>query len=122
MIALPGLTLLSGARKLREKSCCLFAVCGCRNVAQQFPGFSGAPQYNTVDAALWYFEAVRQYYAATQDLELVQQLFPTLVEIVDRARARHALQTSRSIPRRAHFRGRPEVQLTWMDAKSETGW
>ncbi len=48
-----------------------------------FPDASGSPEYNTVDATLWYFEAVRQYYEATQDLELVQELFPVLVEIVD---------------------------------------
>ena len=44
-----------------------------------FPDSGGSPRYNTVDAALWYFEAMRQYYAATQDLDLMQKLFPVLV-------------------------------------------
>ena len=34
-----------------------------------FPDAGGKPEYNTVDAALWYFEAVRQYFAATQEAE-----------------------------------------------------
>ena len=48
-----------------------------------FPDAGGTPEYNTVDAALWYFEAVRQYFAATHDTETVAKLFPVLLEIID---------------------------------------
>ena len=42
----------------------------------RFPEAGEAPEYNTVDAALWFFEAARQYYAATRDLSLVREIFP----------------------------------------------
>ena len=32
-----------------------------------FPDAGGDPQYNSIDAALWFFEAVRQFFAATKD-------------------------------------------------------
>src|SRR5260370_31000916 len=48
-----------------------------------FPDASGEPEYNTVDAALWYFEAIRQYFAATQDDVTLQKLFPVLATIID---------------------------------------
>ena len=39
-----------------------------------FPDAGGKLEYNTVDAALWYFEAIRQYFAATQDAATLQKL------------------------------------------------
>jgi predicted glycogen debranching enzyme len=118
MIALPGLTLPLGRPEIaREILLSFLRYVDAGMLPNNFPDSSGAPQYNTVDAALWYFEAVRQYYAATQDLELVQQLFPTLVEIVD-AHVRGTRYNIKVDPADALiFAGSPEVQLTWMDAK-----
>ncbi len=118
MIALPGLTLPLGrpgiARKILQ-SFSRYVDAGI--LPNSFPDTSGPPQYNTVDAALWYFEAVRQYYVATQDLELVQNLFPALVEIVE-AYVRGTRYNIKVDPADALiFAGSPEVQLTWMDAK-----
>jgi predicted glycogen debranching enzyme len=66
---------------------------------------------------MWYFEAVRQYFEATQDLALVNKLFPVLSAIVDA----HVAGTRYNIkvdPADALlYGGSPEVQLTWMDAK-----
>jgi len=60
---------------------------------------------------------VRQYFEATQDLELVNKLFPVLSAIVDA----HVAGTRYNIkvdPADALlYGGSPEVQLTWMDAK-----
>jgi len=118
MIALPGLTLPLGRPEIaREILLSFLRYVDAGMLPNNFPDSSGAPQYNTVDAALWYFEAVRQYYATTQDLELVQQLFPTLVEIVD-AHVRGTRYNIKVDPADALiFAGSPEVQLTWMDAK-----
>ena len=49
----------------------------------RFPDAGEVPEYNTVDAALWFIEAVRQYYAATRDLALVREIFPALAQIID---------------------------------------
>jgi predicted glycogen debranching enzyme len=118
MIALPGLTLPLGRPEIARKILQSFArYVDAGMLPNNFPDGSGPPQYNTVDAALWYFEAVRQYYAATQDLELVQYLFPALVEIVD-AHVRGTRYNIKVDPGDALiFAGSPEVQLTWMDAK-----
>jgi predicted glycogen debranching enzyme len=118
MIALPGLTLPLGRPEIARKTLLsLSRYVDAGMLPNNFPDSSGPPQYNTVDAALWYFEAVRQYYAATQDLELVQELFPTLVEIVD-AHVRGTRYNIKVDPADALiFAGAPEVQLTWMDAK-----
>jgi predicted glycogen debranching enzyme len=118
MIALPGLTLPLGRPEIARRILLTFSrYVDAGILPNNFPDSSGPPRYNTVDAALWYFEAVRQYYVATQDLDLVQQLFPTLVEVVD-AYVRGTRYNIKVDPADALiFAGSPEVQLTWMDAK-----
>jgi predicted glycogen debranching enzyme len=118
MIALPGLTLPLGRPEIARKILESFAryVDG-GMLPNNFPDRGGTPQYNTIDAAMWYFEAVRQYFEATQDLALVNKLFPVLSAIVDA----HVAGTRYNIkvdPADALlYGGSPEVQLTWMDAK-----
>jgi predicted glycogen debranching enzyme len=118
MIAIPGLALPLGRPEIMRKILESFAryVDG-GMLPNNFPDRSGTPQYNTIDAAMWYFEAVRQYFEATQDLALVQKLFPVLSGIVDA----HVAGTRYNIkvdPADALlYGGSPEVQLTWMDAK-----
>jgi predicted glycogen debranching enzyme len=118
MIALPGLTLASGRADVARQI--LLAFAGCVDggmLPNNFPDAGGKPQYNTVDAALWYFEAVRQYFAATQDGRTLLQLFPTLAEMIDA----HVRGTRYNIRVDAAdgllYAGQPGVQLTWMDAK-----
>ncbi len=118
MIALPGLALSTGRPKVAAKILRTFA----RLVSQgmlpnYFPDAGTAPEYNTVDANLWYFEAIRQYYAQTQDRVLLAELFPVLAEMIDW----HVRGTRFSIHVDAAdgllYAGEPGVQLTWMDAK-----
>jgi predicted glycogen debranching enzyme len=118
MIALPGLTLPLGRPQIARKILESFArYVDDGMLPNNFPDRGGAPQYNTIDAALWYFEAVRQYFEATQDLQLLNKLFPVLAAIVDA----HVAGTRYNIkvdPADALlYGGSPEVQLTWMDAK-----
>jgi len=118
MIALPGLTLSLGrpeiARQILE-SYCHFVDAGM--LPNHFPDVSGPPDYNTVDATLWYFEAIRQYFQATQDLKLIKDLFPVLAGIID-AHVRGTRFNIRVDPLDGLlFAGTPQVQLTWMDAK-----
>jgi predicted glycogen debranching enzyme len=118
MIALPGLTLATGRADVARQILLAFAeyVDG-GMLPNNFPDAGGKPQYNSVDAALWFFEAVRQYFAATKDGRTLLQLFPTLGEMIDA----HVKGTRYDI----HvdpadgllYAGVPGVQLTWMDAK-----
>jgi predicted glycogen debranching enzyme len=118
MIALPGLTLTTGRAEVARQILLAFSryVDG-GMLPNNFPDAGGKPEYNTADAALWYFEAVRQYIGATQDTVTLQRLFPILVGMIDV----HLQGTRYNI----HvdpadgllYAGGPGVQLTWMDAK-----
>ena len=74
-------------------------------------------EYNSVDAALWFIEAGRQYFAATQDLSLVREIFPALAQIIDA----YARGTRYNIHVDSGdgliYAGEAGVQLTWMDSK-----
>jgi glycogen debranching enzyme len=55
-------------------------------IPNHFPDDGSRPaedHYNTVDASLWYFEAIRQYIEATADNATLGQLFPVLQQIID---------------------------------------
>jgi predicted glycogen debranching enzyme len=82
-----------------------------------FPDAGGRPEYNTVDAALWFFEAVRQYFAATQDAETLAKLFPVMAQMIDAHVAGTRYQIHVDQVDGLLYAGEPGVQLTWMDAK-----
>ncbi|MCL4249038.1 MAG: glycogen debranching enzyme N-terminal domain-containing protein [Anaerolineae bacterium] len=122
MIALPGLTLATGRFADAATILRTFARFVSHGMLpNRFPDSGDTPEYNTVDATLWYFEAIRAYHAATGDDELVRELYPTLREII----AWHVKGTRYNIgvdpvDGLLHA-GEPGVQLTWMDVKIG-GW
>src|SRR5438552_1715716 len=80
MIALPGLLLTTGRHEIARRILTTFARFVDRGMLpNRFPDAGEAPEYNTVDAALWYFEAIRQYEEATGDVQLVTDIVPILV-------------------------------------------
>ena len=118
MIALPGLTLPTGKHEVARSILRTFA----KHVDQgmlpnRFPDAGETPEYNTVDATLWFFEAARSYLAYTGDLEFVRsELYSVFAEII----AWHARGTRFGIGVDSSgllASGAPGVQLTWMDAK-----
>jgi predicted glycogen debranching enzyme len=118
MIALPGLTLVNGRWDVAKNILSEFAKHLDRGMLpNRFPDAGETPEYNTVDATLWFVEAVRSFLQYTQDYEFVRtELYPMLKEIV----AWHVKGTRYQI----HVdddgllcSGEPGVQLTWMDAK-----
>jgi predicted glycogen debranching enzyme len=118
MISLPGLTLATGRPEIARSILRTFAKYVDRGMLpNRFPDAGELPEYNTVDATLWYFEAIRLYYNATEDEELLQELFPVLAEIIDW----HCRGTRYNIHLDASdgllYAGEAGVQLTWMDAK-----
>jgi predicted glycogen debranching enzyme len=118
MIALPGLTLTMGRPEIARKILLSFAryVDG-GMLPNNFPDAGNSPQYNTADATLWLFEALRQYFQNTQDWETLQQLFPVLAEIVN-AHVHGTRYNIKVDPSDALlYAGSPDVQLTWMDAR-----
>jgi len=118
MIALPGLTLATGRPEIARKILRTFARFVDRGMLpNNFPETGETPAYNTVDATLWYFEAIRQYYVATRDTALLRELFAVLAEILDwHVRGtRYNIHVDPSDGLLAA--GEPGLQLTWMDAK-----
>jgi len=118
MIALPGLLLTTGQHEIARRILTTFARFVDRGMLpNRFPDAGEVPEYNTVDAALWYLEAIRQYEEATGDVQLVKDLFPVLEEIITAYRqgTRYGIGED---PADGLLRaGEAGVQLTWMDAK-----
>ncbi len=118
MIALPGLTLTTGRTDIARKILLAFAryVDG-GMLPNDFPDAGGRPEYNTVDAVLWYYEAVRQYFAVTQDRATLVSLFPVLEEMINAHLKGTRYQIHVDQADGLLYAGEPGVQLTWMDAK-----
>jgi predicted glycogen debranching enzyme len=118
MVALPGITLTTGRPEIAAQILRTFArfVDG-GMLPNVFPDAGSAPEYNTVDAALWYFEAVRHYVVATNDLELLRELYPVLVEMVDAHLRGTRYQIHADPEDGLLYAGEAGVQLTWMDAR-----
>jgi predicted glycogen debranching enzyme len=118
MISLPGLTLTTGHREMARSILLTFAKYVNQGMLpNRFPDAGEVPDYNTVDATLWYFEAIRLYYKATQDKTLLQELFPVLLDILEWHRRGTRYQIQVDPADGLLYAGQAGVQLTWMDAK-----
>lgn len=118
MIALPGLTLATGRSDVARGILRTFGRYVDRGMLpNRFPDHGDVPEYNTSDATLWLFEAIRAYHAATGDDELVVELYPILEEIIDWHRRGTRYQIHVDQVDGLLYAGEPGVQLTWMDAK-----
>jgi predicted glycogen debranching enzyme len=118
MIALPGLTLVKGKSDVAKSILRTFAEYVSQGMLpNRFPDAGETPEYNTVDATLWFFEAARAYLSNTGDLEFVRTaLYPVFTDIIDW----HVKGTRYNIKVDASgllSSGAEGVQLTWMDAK-----
>ena len=118
MIALPGLALATGRFDVARSILLAFAQFVDRGMLpNRFPDAGEEPEYNTVDATLWYFEAVRALVAATGDEDFVREnLYSVLIDIIDwhERGTRYGIRVEEDGLLRS---GEPGVQLTWMDAK-----
>ena len=118
MISLPGLTLVTNRAEVARAVLRTFARYVDRGMLpNRFPDSGATPEYNTVDATLWYFEALRAYYATTGDDGLVQELFPVLATIIawHQRGTRFGIQVDPGDG--LLYAGEPGTQLTWMDVK-----
>ncbi len=118
MIALPGLCLATGRFEDAKKILAAFAKSVSMGMLpNRFPDVGEQPEYNTVDATLWFFIASYKYLHATNDEQFVHdELVPILQEMIDwhdrGTRFNIHVDTDGLL-----YAGEPGVQLTWMDAK-----
>jgi len=120
MIALPGLTLTTGRSPVARQILRTFAGYVDRGMLPNtFPEAGEEPEYNTVDATLWFIEALRAYVAETEDYAMLRELFPVLQEILawHKRGTRYGIQVD--FEDGLLYAGEPGIQLTWMDAKVE---
>ena len=117
MISLPGLLLSTGRTK--EALSVLRTFAGAIDgglVPNRFSDAGGPAEYNTIDASLWFVEAVRAYVAATDDVSALLDLFPAVQAVIDGYRNGTQFGIGLDGDGLVHG-GAPGVQLTWMDAK-----
>ena len=118
MISLSGLTLTTDRPGIARNILLEFS----KHISEgmlpnRFPDAGNKAEYNTVDATLWYFEAIRAYAEKTDDYAFVQEhLYEKLANII----AWHLAGTRYNIHVDTDgllYAGEPGYQLTWMDAK-----
>jgi len=117
MISLPGLLIGAGETNTAEAILREFAGAVSEGMLpNRFPDKGSTPEYNTVDATLWFFEAVRALHQATGEREAISSFLPVMRAII-----RHHRQGTRFGIRVESdgllHSGVPGVQLTWMDAR-----
>ncbi|HEX6283922.1 MAG TPA: glycogen debranching enzyme N-terminal domain-containing protein, partial [Pyrinomonadaceae bacterium] len=85
MIALPGLLLVTGKHEIAKSVLLEFAKHVDKGMLpNRFPDAGETPEYNTVDATLWFFEAIRSLVHYSGDYEFVRQnLYDVLKNIID---------------------------------------
>jgi predicted glycogen debranching enzyme len=84
MISLPGLTLATGRPEIGASILRTFAGAVDQGmIPNRFPDAGSSPEFNTVDATFWFFDAVRRTVEATGDEALLAELFPVLASIID---------------------------------------
>lgn len=118
MIALPGLCLSTGRFDIARDILQSFAgyVDG-GMIPNRFPDSKSEPDYNTVDATLWFVHACDRYCKAARDRAFQETLEPILEQIIQA----HLGGTRYGIKVDAGdgllSAGERGTQLTWMDAK-----
>jgi len=115
LISLPGLTLVTGRfGDARQILLTFQRYCSKGIVPNRFPDSAGdKPVYNTVDATLWYIDAVLQYVKYTNDFKFVhEELWETLESIIEN----HVKGTVFNIKVDGDGLLSHGPQLTWVDA------
>ena len=119
MIALNGLTLATNRPEIAKSILLEFAEHISEGMLpNRFPDAGNTPEYNNVDATLWYFEAIRAYVEKTKDYEFVRKnLYEKLVNIIVWHLQGTRFQIKIDEADGLLYAGEKGVQLTWMDAK-----
>jgi len=117
MISLRGLTLTTGRTAIARQILLTFSRYLDRGLLPNLlPDGGETPEYNAVDAILWYFEAIRSYFNQSQDFEFLKTIYPALTEVIAwfRRGTRYNIHLDDD---GLIYAGEAGVQLTWMDAK-----
>jgi len=117
MISLPGLTLSVGRTDDAKSLLETFArYLDGGMIPNLFPDAGTKPEYNTVDATLWFVVGIYKYYLASGDSDFIKKMFPKIEEVISShiAGTRFGIKVDDDGLLTA---GKDGVQLTWMDAR-----
>jgi predicted glycogen debranching enzyme len=117
-IALPGLCLITGWHEVAWQIIEAFAAHVSEGmVPNRFPDAGEHPEYNAIDASLWFVHAVDRYRSYSEDETRVkQQAWPAIKQILDgyRRGTRFGIHQDRDGLIAGGLVG---AQLTWMDVR-----
>ncbi|HUR31020.1 MAG TPA: amylo-alpha-1,6-glucosidase [Saprospiraceae bacterium] len=117
MIAMRGLIIATGQKQVAESIFLTFIHYLEEGlIPNRFPDTGKEPEYNTIDASLWLFIALYEYYQKFEDQNFITRVVPSLAEIIDS----HYRGTKSKIEVTKEgllSGGEKNTQLTWMDAK-----
>ena len=117
-ISLPGLCLATGRHDIARQVIMAFSAHVSQGmIPNRFPDEGETPEYNTIDASLWFVHAVGRYFDYSKDEETVRRsAWPAVRAILDgyRQGTRYGIRMDAD---GLIAGGAPGVQLTWMDAK-----
>lgn len=117
-ISLPGLCLATGRYEIAWQVIESFAAHVSEGmVPNRFPDVGEEPEYNTIDASLWFVHAIDRYLTYTNDsVRARQTAWPAVKQIIDgyRRGTRYGIKMDQD---GLIAGGVPGLQLTWMDAK-----
>ncbi|MBY0313298.1 MAG: amylo-alpha-1,6-glucosidase [Phycisphaerales bacterium] len=120
-ISLPGLLIATG--RLDEASRTLTAFASCRRngiVPNVFNDQTGRPEFNTVDASLWFILGCCAYFKASGDRASWDgKLLPACLDIVGCYRKGTDFNIAMDPQDKLITAGTNATQLTWMDAKRD---
>jgi predicted glycogen debranching enzyme len=117
-ISLPGLCLVTGRLDVAWQAIASFAAhVSDGMVPNRFPDRGEQPEYNTIDASLWFIHAIDCYLVASRDEVRVRETaWPAVKQILDgyRRGTRYGIRMDEDS---LMTNGTAGAQLTWMDAK-----
>ncbi|TKB73109.1 MAG: glycogen debranching protein [Nitrospira sp.] len=117
-ISLPGLCLVTGRMDVAWQVIAAFAAHISEGmVPNRFPDIGEQPEYNTIDASLWFIHSIGRYLATSQDEVRVRATaWPAVQQILDgyRQGTRYGIRMEED---GLITGGASGAQLTWMDAK-----
>ncbi|MCB9426488.1 MAG: glycogen debranching enzyme N-terminal domain-containing protein [Flavobacteriales bacterium] len=117
MIAMRGLTIALGKKKESESILStFFKYLDKGMLPNRFPDYAGQEiEYNTIDATLWLFVALYDYYRKFKDKNFIKKYMDDLQSVID-AHIEGTRYNIKVTEEGLLYGGREDVQLTWMDA------
>ncbi len=117
MIAMRGLTVATGNRESSRSIIRTFLqYLDGGMLPNRFPDRGETPEYNTIDATLWLFVVLHEYYETFGDRDFIEEVFPKLTQIVEAHQSGTRYQIH-VLDNHLLFGGEGLSQLTWMDAR-----